>query len=63
MTEIQKFDSISGSQAMNAVMVLQRFFGQIGSNSCEENLIEIHKKITENTFKTLKQTKITQFFE
>ena len=61
MIESQIFDKISGSQAMNSLMVLQRFFGQIGNNSCEEYLIGIHRKLIENTFKALKQTKITDF--
>jgi len=61
-SETTVIQTISNSQALNAVNVLQHFFNQIGVNDVDQQLAEIQKKITENTFKSLKQTKITDYF-
>jgi hypothetical protein len=61
-SETTVIQTISNSQALNAVNVLQHFFGQIGVNDVDQQLAEIQRKITGNTFKSLKQTKITDFF-
>lgn len=55
-------EPITNSQALEAIDVLQRYFGQIGDKEVDVKLTEIQRKVTQNTFKCLKQTKITDFF-
>lgn len=60
--ECEEIEPISSSQALSSINALQRYFGQIGDKSVDKQLIDIQRCITQNTFKTLKQTKITDFF-
>ena len=41
---------------------LQRYFYQTGDNSCDDYFNIIQRKVSDNTFKSLKQMKITDFF-
>ena len=60
--DYEEIPIISNSQAMKSIDCLQRYFGQIGVDSVGQQLIQIQSAITINTFKSLKQTKITHFF-
>jgi hypothetical protein len=62
MTECQELPNISNSQALESIDLLQKYFCQISDSGVDQQLVDIRLRINENTFKALKQTKITDFF-
>jgi len=60
--ESQVISNITRSQALNDINNLQKYFCQIGDNSFDIYFNQMQRKITENTFKCLKQTKINDYF-
>lgn len=56
-------DVISQSQAFNSLNTLQKYFCQIGNNDKNDLFNELQNELTINTFNTLKQSKITDFFK
>jgi hypothetical protein len=58
----QETQPISRSQALSHINELQKFFCQIGDNSFNVHFNAMHRKITDTTFKNLRQTKISDFF-
>jgi len=59
--ETQDIQTISKAQALDSINILQKYFSQIDNNFFVESLNQMHKKVIENTFKSLKQQKITEF--
>lgn len=59
--ETQDIQTISKAQALDSINTLQKYFSQIDNNFFVESLNQMHKKVIENTFKSLKQQKITNF--
>ena len=53
---------ISRAKALDSIYNLQKYFGQIDDYSFTDSLNQIKDKIIENSFKSLKQTKISDFF-
>jgi hypothetical protein len=53
---------ISRAKALDSIYNLQKYFGQIDDYSFTDSLNQIKDKIIENSFKSLKQTKICDFF-
>jgi hypothetical protein len=47
---------------LDSIYNLQKYFGQIDDYSFTDSLNQIKDKIIENSFKSLKQTKISDFF-
>ena len=52
---------MSRSQALVHINELLKYFCQIGDNSLDYNFNEMQLKIAGNTFKNLRQTKISDF--
>ena len=53
---------ITRSKAFEYISGLKKYFCQIGDNSFDEKLEQIHKTIVNNSFDLLKQTKISDYF-
>ena len=60
--ETQDIQTIRNAQALDSIYTLQKYFSQIDNNFFVESLNQMHKKVIENTFKSLKQQIITEFF-
>ncbi len=54
---------ITDSQALQHVFELQKYLWQNSNNTFDQKLSEIQKFITNNTFRSFKQTKIDDFFK
>lgn len=53
---------ISRSQAIDSITTLQKYFSQKNDNSFDDILMEMHNHVIKDTFTSLKQQKITDFF-
>jgi hypothetical protein len=54
---------ITSSQALNALNTLQKHFCQIGNSSMNDIFNDIQRELTKNSFKSLKQSKITDYLQ
>ena len=53
---------VSDSQALQSIGYLQRYYRQKGINYFDESLSQMQSNVTNITFKSLKQSKIDDFF-
>ena len=60
--ELIETKRVTNSKAFHHINELQKYFWQKGINSFDEELSKMQTKVTENTFNSLKQTKIVDFF-
>jgi hypothetical protein len=53
---------VTNSEALNHLNSLQKFFWQSGNSFYDQYFDQMQREIRDNTLKSLKQTKISDFF-